>query len=156
MKIRKATLKDIKKILELSIEFDLEYFKKYKIKDFPPINELAKQKKKIFEKDLKNKKGVIFVAEKDEKDIGYIFTIKGIPRDRKFISKAYISDLYIKKEFRGKGIAKKLILESEEWCKKEKINEVFIDVNVKNLGAKKLYKKMKFNEMKLRLNKKIK
>lgn len=156
MKIKKATLKDIKKILELSIEFDLEYFKKYKIRDFPPIKDLAKQKKRIFEKDLRNKKGVIFVAEESKSYIGYIFTIKGIPRDKTLKSKAYISDLYVKKEFRGKSIAKKLILESERWCKKQNVNEVFIDVNVKNFGAKKLYKKMKFNEMKLRLNKKLK
>ena len=155
MKIEKITPRNITKIIKLFEKFNEEYFKTYNIKDNPPMKTLAKQKKKIFEEDTKNKKGIILAAKKDDNYIGYIFAIKGLPHDKSLKSKAYISDLFIKKNFRKEGIAEKLIRECDAWCKREKRNEIFIDVNLKNSKARKLYQKMKFKEQKIRLSKKL-
>lgn len=155
MKIRKANKKDISGILELSKGFIEEHHKKLGIKNAPPISQLLNEKRKIFEKDLLENSGVIFLCEIDNKMTGYIFIIKGLIGRRNLVTKAYISDLFVLKEFRNRGIAKSLISESIAWSKKHKINEVFLDVDYKNPKAKRLYKQLNFEEYSTRLSKKI-
>ena len=158
VKIKKATKRDISKVLELSRNFIEEYRKATKMKTKVSINTALSYKKKFFEKDLSSGNGVIFVAEKDKKIIGYIFVLTFTPgmEKAKRYSPAYISDLHIEKPFRRKGFAKKLIKEAEKWSKDKNKKEIILDVGTFNKGAIDLYKGIKFKDKSIKLEKKLK
>lgn len=156
MKIRKATKKDIPKVLELAKDFIIEHRKISKLKEAPPIKETLNVKKKILQKDIRQNNGVILIAKEDSEFIGYIFAIKGFLHDRSAKTKVYVSDLFVKKELRKKRIANKLIIELFKWCKKEKVNEVFLDIDSHNKKAKKLYDTLKFKARSIKMSKKLK
>ena len=156
MKIERVTKQNISKILELSKDFIEEHHKISKIRNAPSTKTLLNQKKKILENNINKNRGIILAIKENDIYIGYIFAIKGLLHIRSLKSKAYISDLFIKKDFRKKGIAKKLIKECITWCKREKINEIFLDVDIHNLKAKQLYKNLKFKEQSIKLSKKLK
>jgi len=158
MKIRKATKKDIPKILKLSENFIEEYRKITKMKTSVSVRVALKFKEKIFKKDIKSKKGAIFVLEDNGKFKGYIFVLTFMPGMERAIkySPAYISDLHIEKDCRRKGFAKKLIKEAEKWAKSKNKEEIILDVGTFNKGAINLYKKLKFKDKSLKLEKKLK
>ncbi|MCD6434352.1 MAG: GNAT family N-acetyltransferase [Candidatus Diapherotrites archaeon] len=66
---------------------------------------------------------------------------------------AQIFGLAVKKEFRGRGIGKKLLLKIIEILKKKKIARVFIFVEQDNKIAKRLYNKVGFKFMGLHFSK---
>jgi len=157
MRIRKATIKDIPNILRLSREFIVEYRKISKIKPEVSVDVALKFKKNIFENDLVSGKGAIFFIEENEETIGYIFVllfIPGMEKNKKY-SSTYISDLYIKKNFRKKLLATKLIKESEKWAKEKNKKEITLDVGTFNNKAINLYKKINFKPTSLKLKKEL-
>ena len=115
-------------------------------------------KEKIFEKDLKSKKGAIFALEEQGEFKGYIFVLTFMPGMEKAnkYSPAYISDLHIEKDSRRKGFAKRLIKEAEKWAKNKNKKEIILDVGTFNKGAINLYKKLKFQDKSIKLEKKLK
>lgn len=143
--------------MELARNFIEEYRKLTKIKPKVTVNSALKFKKKIFEKDFKSGKGAVFAIEKDSQYIGYIFVLTftpGMEKASKF-SPAYISDLHIEKSFRRKGFAKKLIKEAEKWAKSKNKKEISLDVGTFNKRAINLYKKSKFQDKSIKLEKKL-
>ena len=84
-----------------------------------------------------------FVCEKNNKIIGYIYCYVNNE------SIGIIDALYIEEEYRGLGIATKLIELTINWLKNEKLVELIeISVMDKNKLAKKLYKKLGFQKFK--------
>ena len=71
---------------------------------------------------------------------------------------SYIFDeaelLYVitNKNFRGKSIAKKLLIKSIESLKEKAIKTIFLEVNIKNTFAIKLYEKLNFKQISIRKN----
>ncbi|WP_291868989.1 GNAT family N-acetyltransferase [Maribacter sp.] len=57
---------------------------------------------------------------------------------------AYLGFMYVKPEFRGKGVNKKIIAEIKNWCTKKKIYELRLDVYSNNAPAIKAYEKAGF------------
>ncbi|HRZ85253.1 MAG TPA: GNAT family N-acetyltransferase [Candidatus Paceibacterota bacterium] len=121
-------------------------------------NKTERFKKKIFENDLGSGNGAIFLIEENKEAIGYIFVLLFIPGMEKYKkdSPAYISDLYVKKSFRKKGFAIKLIKESEKWAKSKNKKEIILDVETFNNKALNLYKKIKFKPISFKLKKELK
>ncbi len=158
MKIRKATKKDIPNVLNMSRHFIEEYRKITKMKTSVSVEIALKYKKKFFEKDLSSGKGAIFIAKDNKEIVGYIFVLTFMPGMEKAIkySPAYISDLHIEKRYRRKGFAKKLIKEAEKWAKSKNKEEIILDVGTYNKSAINLYKKLKFRDKSLKLEKKLK
>ncbi|GBE19609.1 putative acetyltransferase [archaeon BMS3Abin17] len=157
MKIKKATIKDISKVLELSKEFMQEHSKISRYKSPTSIELRVKEKKKIFEGDIKSGKGAIFLAKLNKKLIGYVFVLGFIPKKVSNTKDfGYISDLYILKEFRKKGLAKELISRAEKWLKKSGYKEISLDVNNFNMKAKRLYNKLGYFKESYCLRKKLK
>jgi ribosomal protein S18 acetylase RimI-like enzyme len=156
MKIRKAHKEDILSILNLVKEFTLEHRKISKLKKALDIEKVLEIRKKIIQQEIKNKTGIIFLAESEKKCVGYIFAIKGFFYDRSDKTKVYISDIFVEKKFRKKGIAKLLISNLIRWCKKEKIKQIFLDVDSNNQKVKEFYKILKFEEISIKMGKTLK
>lgn len=53
----------------------------------------------------------------------------------------YIGFMYVKPNYRGRGISTKMIAELSSWAKKKNLSEVRLDVYDQNLSAIKAYKK---------------
>lgn len=130
MKIRKATKKDLKKLLELDKEVNKE------IKWWFPI------KSSEFSRLIK--RGLVYIAEQDKKIVGYQ---NGGIKEKQLL----LEDIYVKKNFRNRGVAKKLskkfIL---DW--KPKFKEARIDCPTR---LKKFYEKLGFKQTAVIMVKKI-
>ncbi|MBQ9757646.1 MAG: ribosomal protein S18-alanine N-acetyltransferase [Clostridia bacterium] len=98
-----------------------------------------------FQKEFENKIATYFVAVEDEKVLGYagLWNICGA---------ADIIDVAVHKDFRRRGIAQNLISCLIEFCNKEKIFEINLEVRVSNIAAISLYEKMGFVQNGLRKN----
>ena len=84
-----------------------------------------------------------FVCEENNKIVGYIYCYVNNE------SIGILDALYIEKEYRGLGIATKLIELAINWLKDEKLVKLIeISVMDKNKLAKKLYKKLGFQKFK--------
>ena len=144
MKIRKATKKDAKAISEI-------YKKVYSEK---PYLELWKDEV-ILEKINENLKWQkIFVAEDNGNIIGFIFCYTFLWWNG---MRGYIEDFGILKEYRGKGVGKKLLRYAEDKMKELNVNLIWLDVNKKAIVAKKLYKKRGYRDSGyIKLEKKLK
>jgi len=130
MKIRKATKKDFKEIVDILIK---ESSKK-------PYNE--KYTVKIALKEIINlSKNELYVSVNKKEIIGFIAS--NITSDDK--KKAYISELWLKPNYQKKGIGKALVKFIENKYKKKGINIIRL-VAKRNAGAFKFYKKLKYKE----------
>lgn len=101
-----------------------------------------------FDESLKN--GYFFlVACEDDKVIGYIFAeIKDIASPHAYEIKkvGFIDSVFIKEEFRGRGVGKELINKASEWMKSEGISICTLNVRDKNMKATELYEKIGFKK----------
>lgn len=106
-----------------------------------------------FSKMINNENNILLIDIIDDKIIAYVFAKKIYDES---IDIGYLIDgLYVEQEYRNRGIAKNLINEIIKIC--ENNNASYIDINViyNNALAKKLYKSLEFNELKLTLRKKL-
>lgn len=106
-----------------------------------------------FSKMINNENNILLVDIIDDKIIAYVFAKKIYDES---IDIGYLIDgLYVEQEYRNRGIAKNLINVIIKIC--ENNNASYIDINVmyNNTLAKKLYKSLEFNELKLTLRKKL-
>ncbi len=136
MKIKKATIKDKEEFLKI---------KKEEIKEYKIIlgKKIKKPEDKTILKDfresLKNKKQRILFLIEEKRIKGYIhlFEYKNF-----WNSGLFIEDLFIVKEERRKGFAKRLLKEVEKIKKKKSLENISLNVSIKNKKAIKLYKKL--------------
>lgn len=89
----------------------------------------------------KGNESEIFVAEENDKLIGYLFAIGGQAKRTKY--SAYIV-IGILNQYRGVGIGTKLFQRLEEWAINHKIHRLELTVITKNEAGVGLYKKMGF------------
>jgi len=132
MLIRQATLNDLKNIAEI---FRIESVK-------PPYN-----KKKSPEKALKgikedSKANDVYVAVIDNKITGFIM----VRADSGIKHQLWINELWILKEYQGRGIGKRLMNEVENIYKKRGIKIFKLVAHTEKGGARDFYKKLKYKE----------
>lgn len=124
--IEDMTLSDLKEISDvLTTEFD----------DF--------WNKNILETELKNPFSKYIVAKFENEIIGFAGVIDTIDQ-------LEITNIVVKKSFRGKGIGNKLLVELIKLAKNRNKNEIILEVNNKNLAAIKLYEKNGFKNIGIR------
>jgi ribosomal protein S18 acetylase RimI-like enzyme len=126
-KIRNSNLKDKKKITELYYEL---YPKRKKI-----------LKNKLIPIQNFNTKTIVFIAEENKKVVGFCwanFIEYGLS---KF---GYIEELFVRKDYRNKGIGRTLVKEMQKKFKKLKVDALFVTTEKDNIEAMKLYKKLDF------------
>ncbi|MFZ4260420.1 GNAT family N-acetyltransferase [Sphingobacterium sp. HJSM2_6] len=94
---------------------------------------------------IKSDKSEVLVALNDNEIIGsgYVKILQAKPY-QKFEVYAYLGFMYVKPQFRGKGINQSIVQELINWAKNKKITEVRLDVYDENINAKKAYLKAGF------------
>lgn len=140
---RKAKAKDIPFLVILNSELDNSLR--------APFRKIKTNSNKIVEtfflKAINNKKQIIFLAELKKEIIGFVLiNIRSAPQIFQNKFEAVITDLFVKKEFRKKGIAKNLIKKAKAFAKKNKCPYVRLNVYYSNKIAKKVYEKLDFKK----------
>ena len=60
---------------------------------------------------------------------------------------AYLGFMYVKPEFRGKGVNQMIMEGLKEWCREQNITEMRLEVYDENIGAIKAYEKVGFKKI---------
>jgi GNAT superfamily N-acetyltransferase len=142
---------------------DLDILKKFqgKLVDFErPLDPTIKNGDVGYynlENKLKSSNVLFLIAEAGGKPAGCGFgEIMKSVKWSKHKYKGFIGMMFVEKEFRGKGIGGMIIERIVEWFRKEKINDVRLQVYEKNASAVKAYMKSGFKshilEMRLELD----
>ncbi len=154
MKIREATIKDYDELFKLKLESKKEERKLNK--ELQPIKKVKSYYSKYLKNDLESEWRKVFVATENKEIVGLItcktyrtLYIAGYKRV------GYISNVYIKKGFRRKGIAEKLINKATIWFKKRKAEKISLEIYENNSAAKYLYKKLNFKNYSIKMRKEI-
>lgn len=88
----------------------------------------------------------IFAVEEDDQIIALAFFNVGISIEKggQYI---WLNDLYVDKEFRQKGIAKKLLLHIVFWAEKNNLNGIELETGINNIATKRLYNSLGFYDI---------
>ncbi len=141
MKIREAKIFDaviVKELYNELREYELSLLKD-EIKKIQ-INWERKKDIKSIRKFLRSKNIKIFVAEDCEKTVGFI--IGEVSKGVKYKEGSF--DIFVKPDFRGKGIGKNLMKEMTDWFKNKSCKSIRLNVYSSNKEAKEFYKNLNF------------
>lgn len=88
----------------------------------------------------------IIVTEENEEILGVAFFNVGISLKMggRYV---WLNDLFVHKEFRNRGIAKKMLLHLIRWSEKENIRGIELETGVNNSVTKHLYNSLGFYEI---------
>lgn len=149
MIIKHATKKDFKTLLELQLLFiksvnNKSDFEKYKKKWAKVIRDYLNKPKKFF----------CLIAYEHNIPTGHIdlcINKDGISKE----SSAYVNDIFVKKEFRQRGIAKALMHEAIKFCKNKTIKKIRLGSSINNKPALATWKKLGFRAIDIGFERKI-
>lgn len=98
---------------------------------------------------IKSPDATLIVVEENDEIVasGYALIKKTEKNYYRFESYAYLGFMYVKPEYRGKGINKIITDELINWAKARNISEVRLDVYAENESAVKAYEKAGFEPL---------
>lgn len=138
MIIRPITVSDAENFLMLCKRIDESGFMRYEPGE---RNMTVEQQRNSIEKILSEKNSIIFVAETEQRLVGYIAAFGGnLIRTRHSATLV----LGVLEDYRGQGVATKLFNKLFEWAKDVGISRLELTVMKHNEKAFNLYKKMGF------------
>lgn len=159
MKIRKATLNDVPRIVELWVEFFEEHNRLYTRDD--PIYQARKNKSQIYKecltKNIRRRNAAVFVADKSGDLVGYLVVEQQRLAPFQIHDKeAYVSELFVEKKSRREGIGTMLLDAANSWAKEKDLFSIGLIVNTKNKKAYSAYLKNGFKGFNLKMSKIVK
>lgn len=141
--VRRAILEDLGAIQELNHQlflsdsrFDPELFN-----DWP----YSLPGKKYFQRSLKPEpRAGAWVAEVNDKIVGYLVGWVWIKRAYRPVKTAELENMFVLPDYRSRGIGQALVKEFINWCKKRKVKSVEAWAQFKNEPGKQFYQKCGF------------
>lgn len=136
--IRKATAKDIVIVRELNNEVFIDNAKYDPFLDTGwPFSKLGNA---YYRHALSDKKCYCFIAETEEKPVGYLIgKERGYPYRKG--KTAEIDNMGVSPEYRSRGIGTKLFEALKAWCKEHGFQRIYVNVYHGNEQAIKFYQK---------------
>lgn len=151
---RKASIIDLDSIIELNKElFDFEDQFGHEYNTNWPFED----GKTYFKKRLENKNSMNFVAIYKNKIIGYIVSFIDTYkyRDGKINPICEVENMFVKQEYRKKGIGKLLINAVKNAARKKKVKLLRVGAIAQNINAINFYRSQGFHDSNLFLEQKI-
>ena len=133
-KIRKATIEDLKFVIELFDNYRVFYEKE---------SDKLKAEEFISER-LKLNDSKIFVAETDDRNLVGFVQLYPIFSSTRMQRLWLLNDLFVAKDHRGKGVSKQLIECSKELCKQTNACGLILETAKTNIVGNQLYPKVGF------------
>ncbi|MBR9683374.1 GNAT family N-acetyltransferase [Candidatus Woesearchaeota archaeon] len=148
--IKKAEKEDIGNLIKLW-QGMRQYHEKIATEKDAFYDQIEKNKntiwKKFIKKSIKDKNSLILIAYDKGKPVAYcILLIKQNIPVFKIKKYGYISDIYVEKNYRGKGMGKKLMDISVGFFKKNRIKFMELSVKHNNKSSIKFYQKYGLKE----------
>ena len=154
MEIRKATMDNFEELLQLKLE-SKEDERAYN-KLLEPVDKVKANYKEYLEKDIKGEWRAAIIAIENKKIIGMVIgRIYRSLRVAGYERRASMGNLYVKPEYRKKGMAKKLIEAFTDWAKSKEVKRITLSVYIDNKQVQDMYKKLGFKENNISMHKKI-
>jgi|TARA_Y100000310_G_C20347762_1_gene652802 phosphinothricin acetyltransferase len=155
MKIRKAQIKDLQEIDEIYREGQLDEEKnksprKSKKEILKELVESKKVRQSGFKKAINSSKENFLVCEENNELIAFGDAVVSSKNKG-----AEVALIYVRKEYRGKGIGKKIMKELLKWLKEKGENKVFVTTDIENKASINLNKKAGFKESIIIMEKKL-
>lgn len=154
MEIRKATPEDFEELLKLKLELK-ESERKFN-KNLPPVNKVKQHYKEYLSKDLSRENSAVFVAVEENQLIAMIsariYTALAIYDSEK---RGYLSNLFVKKEFRKKGIGTKLMQKAIAWLSSMNAKTAIAEIYKENTSSLKISYSLAFTDYSVKLCKKL-
>jgi len=147
---------EIRKAVETEIEILLSFEKRIIETERPYDNTLKEGEIHYYDliKLIQSKKAEVLVAVVDKEIVGSGYA-KILPAEpfQKYSEYAYLGFMYVKPQFRGQGVNKKILQGLINWAKNQNLTEVRLDVYDENIIAKNAYLKAGFkpNFLEMRL-----
>ncbi len=142
MIVRRAVVKDLKRIQELNLLLFEKEFAEYD-------NSLSldwtfgKVGSKYFKDAITKEDSCVFVVEDGGKVVGYLAGGECSVEDYRKLSKvAELNDMLVLEEFRGKGVGKMLYSAFVDWCRKRGVKRVRVEATAQNKEAIEFYRKV--------------
>lgn len=150
MEIRKAKIEELDMLLD---------FEEKIIEAERPFNPILKEKNAHYydlNELLASDSAAVLVAEIDGEIVasGYVAEKKA-ESYMNFESYAYLGFMYVKPEFRGKGVNQKVLDELIKWAKNRGVKDFFLNVNCQNSPAIKAYEKAGFDSLRVEMRMRI-
>jgi len=82
----------------------------------------------------------IYIAESENELLGYVYAFR-FPSLYSDDFLAYLYDIEVKKEFRQKGVGKKLVTELKRELKKDGVSELWLGTATDNISGQALFSK---------------
>ena len=140
--IRKATLNDLETILLLSDGLTLA--------DLPYDKEVdvnwahTEVGKKFYEDKIKEETGVCFVAEMDNKIVGYFVAGRKDVASYRYVKVAELENIFVLEGYRSKGVGKKLMEAFKNWAKDLRVDKIAVSAFALNEKGIAFYKREGF------------
>ncbi len=99
----------------------------------------------VFDKIIFSKESAVFLALEEGKSIA-IAIVHKIPQIREGIYVAEIEEMFVLEKYRGRGIAKKLVLSIVDWSITQGISDIRLESNNSFQERRDFYEKMGFKE----------
>ena len=140
--IRKAQIQDLDRILELGTELMISDGR------FDPLFKedwyLSDDGKKFITQAIKGRNQVCFLAELEDKIVGYA-SCKILPIDSwRPVKRAQLVNLIVKQNYRNLGIGHQLMAAFKEWAKNRGAKKAKVETMAMNTEAKRFYEDNKF------------
>lgn len=152
--IRKAKIKDLEKIVDLSYKSAI--FHQKLTSYYKASKDLKEILFRSLKKNIRSSNSCIFLAEEDGKIIGYLLAFK-IDRLEMFEIRevGFIADIFVKEDKRRMGVGEKLVKECYNWFKEKGINFIEINVQILNKEAINFWNRKGFKDFSIQKYKKI-
>lgn len=156
MQIRKATIADVESIVNLWEQFLSEHDAIVGTNNpqLKAINLRNDEARLLYEKflldNIRSENGAVFIAEDNGQIIGYsLGLIKNEVPIFKIKQYGHISDMYVCKNHRNRGISSKLKDEMFAWFRNKGVEYASIGFYADNHKAREIYKKWRFFDYKI-------
>jgi len=93
-----------------------------------------------------------FIISEDNKNLIGLLWFEVFPEKKS----AFVHAIYVEPEYRGKGVSDELISYLEDYCKKEKLNKIELNVSLNLQYAIKFYKRKGFQIKRYFMSKRVK
>lgn len=154
--IRKAKKQDIEEITSMLLELNKSH-DKFNRAFFKRKKNARGIFKKFAKKAVTKRDWLALVATENGKYLGYCISHKDrVPPVYKCQNQMAVSDIYVRKKYRGKGIGKILLQEVQKWAKKKGARFLTLSMDTKNRKAASLYEKFGFSKSRYTMHKKVK
>lgn len=94
---------------------------------------------------LDNSLGYVWLIQHDNEAIGYLIVTLGYSLEY-YGRDAFIDELYIRADYRGKGLGTRAIKLAEDFCRTIGIKALHLEVDRVNTGAQAFYRKLGFKD----------